>query len=65
MATAVIAFLALKNWKRQDKAKRETEFLDAFIEATHTYIVEINKPITLLEMIKIGMASYAPTWGKR
>jgi hypothetical protein len=28
VATAVIAFLALKNWRRQDKAKREAEFLD-------------------------------------
>ena len=27
VATAVIAFAALKNWMRQDKAKREAEFL--------------------------------------
>jgi hypothetical protein len=31
VATAVIAFLALKNWQRQDKAKREVEFLDALM----------------------------------
>jgi hypothetical protein len=62
VATAVIAFLALKNWQRQDKAKREAEFLDALIEAAHTYIAEVPKPITLLEMAKIGMASHAPTW---
>ncbi|MFZ2872524.1 hypothetical protein [Zavarzinia sp.] len=36
VATAIIAFIALKNWQRQDKAKREAEFLDALIEATHT-----------------------------
>ncbi|MGO4302846.1 hypothetical protein [Cupriavidus sp. RAF12] len=62
VATAFIAFLALKNWQRQDKAKREAEFLDALIEAAHTYIAEVPKPITLLEMAKIGMASHAPTW---
>lgn len=62
VATAVIAFLALKNWQRQDKAKREAEFLDALIEAAHTYIAEVHKPITILEMAKIGMTSYAPTW---
>lgn len=59
---AAIAFSALRNWKRQDKAKREAEFLDALIEAAHTYIAEIPKPITLLEMAKIGMKSHAPTW---
>jgi hypothetical protein len=62
VATAIIAFVALRNWQRQDKAKREAEFLDALIEATHTYIAEMPKPITLLEMAKIGMVSHAPTW---
>lgn len=60
--TAFIAFIALRNWRRQDKAKREIEFLDALIESVHSYIAEIHKPITLLEMAKIGMRSYAPTW---
>jgi hypothetical protein len=62
VVTAVIAFLALKNWQRQDKAKREAQFLDALIEAAHTYIAEIPRPITILEMAKIGMMSHAPTW---
>lgn len=62
VATAVIAFFALKNWQRQDKAKREAEFLDSLIEAAHTYIAEMPKPITLLEMAKIGMDSHTPTW---
>jgi hypothetical protein len=62
VATAIIAFLALRNWQRQDKAKREAEFLDAFIEAVNTNITEMPKPITILEMAKIGMASYAPTF---
>src|SRR5277367_1811098 len=62
VATAFIAFSALKNWQRQDKAKREADFLDALIEAAHTYIAEMPKPITILEMAEIGMVSHAPTW---
>jgi hypothetical protein len=61
VATAVIALTALKNWQRQDKAKREAEFLDALIEAAHAYIVEMPKPIAFLKMAKIGMDSHAPT----
>lgn len=62
VVTAAIAFYALQTWKHQDKAKREAEFLDALIEASHNYIAEIHKPVTLLEMAKIGMTSHAPTW---
>jgi hypothetical protein len=62
VTTAVIALIALKNWQRQDKAKREAEFIDALIDATHTYIADMPKPITFLEMAKIGMVSHAPTW---
>ncbi|MBA4001397.1 MAG: hypothetical protein C0461_12480 [Brevundimonas sp.] len=58
-ATALVAFFALRNWRRQDKAKRQAEFLDALIEAAHTYIAEMPKPIILLEMAKIGMKSHA------
>jgi hypothetical protein len=65
VATALIAFFALKNWQRQDKAKREAEFLDGLIEATHTYIAEMPRPITLLEIARIGMESHAPTWENR
>lgn len=64
VGTAAIAFGALQTWKHQDKAKREAEFLDELIEAAHTYIAEIQRPIMLLEFSKIGMASYAPTWEK-
>ena len=61
LATAFIAIIALRNWKRQDKAKREAEFLDALIDASHSYIVEMLKPITFLQMAKIGMEIHAPT----
>lgn len=60
VATALIAYFALRNWQRQDKAKREAEFLDTMIEATHTFITEISKPTLLLEMAKIGIASHRP-----
>lgn len=62
VATAVIALLALRNWKHQDRAKREAEFLDALIDAAHAYIVGMAEPITLLEIAKIGMESHVPTW---
>lgn len=56
--TATIAFLALRNWQRQDRAKRQAEFLDALVEAVHGFIVEMHKPIELLRLAKIGMASH-------
>lgn len=62
VVTAIIAMIALQTWKYQDQAKSKAEFLDALIETAHTYIAEIPKPITLLEMAKIGMTSHAPTW---
>lgn len=62
VVTAGIALYALNIWRRQDKAKREAEFIDSLIEAAHAYIVEMPKPITLMEMAKIGMTSHVPTW---
>ncbi len=62
VSTAFIAFKALQNWQRQDKAKREAEFLDALLEAAHAYIADLPAPITVVEMAKIGMVSHAPTW---
>lgn len=62
VVTAIIALCALQTWKHQDKAKGKAQFLDALIEAAHSYIAEIPRPITLLEMTKIGMQGHAPTW---
>lgn len=62
LATTVIAFLALRNWQRQDRTKREAEYLDALIEAVHTYIVEIGRPIALVESVRIGMRSQTSSW---
>lgn len=64
VATAGIAFAALRNWRRQDKAKRQSEFLDELIEATHTYVIEVEKPIEMMRMSKIGMASHVQNWAE-
>ncbi|MDP3907587.1 hypothetical protein [Novosphingobium sp.] len=61
-ATAVIAFLALRNWQKQDRAKREAEFLDQIVDAVHLYIVEMQRPVELLRMAKIGMKSHVKIW---
>lgn len=58
--TAVIAFFALQNWKRQDKAKREIEFLDGMLDGAHAYILELYKPIILWRLTKTAMISFAP-----
>lgn len=62
VATAFIAYRALRNWQRQDKAKREAEFLDEMIEAVHAYIAEINRPVQMLEFSKMGMESHVKSW---
>ena len=57
--TLLVAVWALKNWKRQDRAKREAEFIDALIEATHKFTADMIAPLTHVQMAKIGMASHA------
>jgi len=59
VVTALIAFLALRNWQRQDKAKREAEFLDQLIDAVHAYLAAMPRPVTLFEIAKMGMAAHA------
>lgn len=62
LATAVVAVLALRNWQRQDRGKREAEFLDALVDAVHAYIVDMGRPIALVEMVRIGMKSQTSSW---
>lgn len=62
-ATACVAFFALKNWQRQDKAKRQADFLDQLTDAVHTFIAEMSKPVTQARLIKISMESHAPASG--
>jgi len=60
--TAAIAFWGLRNWQRQDKSKREVEFLDGLIEAAHAYIADISKPMTVLEYARIAMRAHERAW---
>jgi hypothetical protein len=60
VVTAAVAILALRSWKRQERAKRETEFLDCLIEETHNYVAKMSRPIALVSIVEIGMASYIP-----
>lgn len=59
--TAAIACLALRSWKRQDRAKREAEFLNDIIDASHAYIASLPALTTLVELAKIGMEAHRPT----
>lgn len=62
VATAFIAWKALQNWKRQDKAKRQADFLDQLTEAVHSYVAHLSAPIAIVRIIKIGMDAHVPTW---
>jgi hypothetical protein len=62
VGTVVIAFLALKNWKEQERAKRQAEFLDQLMEASYAYISEMSKPVAIVRFIRMAMACHAPTW---
>lgn len=62
VTTAIIAFIALKNWKRQDKAKREAEFLVELLDTVHEYINGLSAPLTHAEFIRIGVGAHAATW---
>lgn len=63
VATAAVAVFALKNWKRQDRAKRESEFLDALVDAVHTYVAEMSSPRTLVRFFEVRIQSHEPTTG--
>lgn len=64
VATAVIAFLALKNWKRQDKAKRQADFLDQLTDVVHSFVGLMPGPVTTTQFVKIGMAYHIPMESK-
>ena len=60
-AAACVGWLALKNWKRQDKAKREADFLDALIESTHAFIIAMSRPVALHQAVRTGMICHGPS----
>ena len=58
LAPAVVGWLALQSWRKQDKAKRQAEFLDEVVEETHSYLAKISRPLALLRAARIGMMSH-------
>lgn len=57
--TAIIATLALDNWKRQTKAQKQTEFLDELTDAVHEFINLIAAPTEMVRYIMFGVESYS------
>jgi hypothetical protein len=60
VAVAFVAWRALQTWRRQDKAKRQADFLDQLTEAVHDFIGTMAAPVTLVQVIKIGMETHIP-----
>ena len=56
--TAIVAGMALRNWKRQDKAKREATFLDELIEAVQTYSHSLSPLFAHVMVMRIAI--YGP-----
>lgn len=63
LVTASVAMMALKNWKRQDKAKREIEFLDSLVDAVHEFITAMAIPLAQFEFERIAMKAREPSSG--
>jgi len=60
VAVAFVAWRALQTWRWQDKAKRQADFLDQLTEAVHDFIGTMPAPVTVVQLIKIGMESHIP-----
>lgn len=56
---ATVATLALKTWKRQSKAQKQTDFMDEITESVHEFIDLMAAPTEMVKYVKIGIESYA------
>lgn len=56
--TAYIANAALNTWKHQEKAKKQTDFLDHLTDLVHEYIQSLSHPISFLKFIYISFESH-------
>lgn len=56
---ATVATLALKTWKRQSKAQKQTDFIDEITESVHEFIDLMAAPTEMVKYVKIGIESYA------
>lgn len=60
VVTAFIAYRALQNWKRQDKGKRQADFLDQLTDAINNFVGLMPGPVSTVHLVRIGMASHIP-----
>ena len=58
---ATVATLALRTWKRQSKAQRQTDFLDALTDSIHDFIALMAAPTEMVSFAKIAIQSHAQT----
>jgi len=56
---AVVATLALRTWKRQAKAQKQTDFMDDITESVHEFIDLMAAPTQMVGYVKIGIESHA------
>lgn len=56
---ATVATLALRTWKRQSKAQRQTDFLDALTDSIHDFITLMAAPTAMVRFAKIAIQSHA------
>lgn len=56
---AMVATLALKTWKQQSKAQKQTDFMDEITESVYEFIDLMADPIEIVKFVRIGIESYA------
>jgi hypothetical protein len=54
-----VATIALETWKRQSKAKKQTDFMDEITNCVHEFVTEMSAPTEMLKYIKIGIESHS------
>lgn len=56
---AIVATIALKTWKRQSKAQKQTDFMDEITNSVHEFVMAMSAPTEMLKYIKIGIESHS------
>ncbi len=59
LAIAVAAWVGLSSWKKQERAKIKSKFLDEIADAAFDYMNEISPLVSLLTFFEIGIQSYS------
>src|SRR3989338_5064565 len=55
---AAVATVALKTWKRQSKAQRQSDFMDEITNYVHEFIASMTAPTEMVKYIRIGIESH-------